>query len=147
MKIKGKAISPPPTRTFKVRDMEFKVQPVMDWDAFEQVLARPKIPMVTIPGQKPKPDPTDSDYLKKLDDWFEKRGQWVFLKSLEPSEIEFDEVDISKPETYSKVDEEFLKCFTPMEYNVFMDEFNKANKPPTHSEAQSVFAESRPADQ
>lgn len=69
-------------------------------DEFKEIVPMPIPPMVLVKGGKKAPDLTDENYKKACDIRDDQRFAYMVLKSLEPSNIEWDAVDMKKPTTW-----------------------------------------------
>lgn len=87
------------------RDLVFKATSVPSMQMFEDLCPRPKPAMKLTKGGKREPHLTDS-YTKELEEWSKRRYAFICIKSLEPSEIEWETVNIDKPSTWTKWMEE-----------------------------------------
>jgi len=77
-------------------------QPVWSYDEFNRLYPRPQPP---VGGWSPssggkKSDEKNPQYLQDLDNWTLAREGWSIMKSLEPSNIELDDVDMKDPRTW-----------------------------------------------
>lgn len=102
--------------------IHFIAKPVLSLKEFEELCPEPKPPIKTYPeetGKKPEPDYDDADYGKKLTDYYTTRYYWMCITSLKDSpDIEWDTVDILKPETYNNFEKELQDAgFMPLEIN------------------------------
>lgn len=86
-------------------DLVFKAVAVGSMEPFNELCPKPTPPMRLKKGGVKEPHLSD-DYLKTVEGWGEKRYAYICVKSLEPSEIEWDTVDIKKPNTWVKWTEE-----------------------------------------
>ena len=63
------------------------------------------------PGGAQSQDVENPKYKKALDDWAGQKTHWMILKSLSATEgLEWDTVDMSKPETYENYIKELEDC-------------------------------------
>jgi len=90
-------------------DLVFKASAVESMEYFEEVCPKPKAPIRTMAGGR-KEEHLSDDFIKSLEGWSEKRYAYICVKSLEPSNIEWDEVSIKKPSTWSKWTTELISA-------------------------------------
>jgi hypothetical protein len=83
-------------------DIPFMAKSVSINDEFEEKVPKPIPPMLTKKGGAKEPDLLDKDYLNQVSQREEKRFALMCLRSLEPSNIEWEKVDIDKPGTWLK---------------------------------------------
>lgn len=139
MKIRGKTIQPPRVKTIAIPreddegnpdDVIFQCHAVLDFDEFDALCPRPKPPLVTPVGKTPYADDANPAYLKKVEDYSEKRSNWMILKSLEATEgLEWDSVDMKDPETWANYKKELETLFTPREVDEIVMGVFDANIP------------------
>jgi hypothetical protein len=78
----------------------FRAQPVKDMEPFDQLCPRPTPPgKLTRDGWVQLED--DPTYKQVLTAWIKQRSGYMMVKSLEPSQIEWDTVDENDPRTWS----------------------------------------------
>lgn len=77
----------------------FKARAVPDMDEFDKICPEPKPP-----GRLTKdgfvPNDKDENYKKMQEHYGDQRLAYMCIRSLEPSEIEWDKVDITNPKTW-----------------------------------------------
>jgi hypothetical protein len=105
MKIGGIDPSKLPTEVFLVlprgheQEIVIRARPVSDMSAFETLCPRP-----TPPGKMTRdgwvPQDNDATYRQVLASWSQQRLGYMVLKSLEPSQIEWDTVNEDDPQTW-----------------------------------------------
>lgn len=78
-------------------------------DEFNRIVAMPVPPMVLVKGGKKEPDLTDTSYKMACSVRDDQRFAYMVLKSLEPSNIEWDTIDMEKPKTWVGWDDEMKK--------------------------------------
>lgn len=105
MKVGGVQVTPPPEGLL-VLDREdgqlvfrAKPVPVEAWDFFNKACPEPPMPMVLKKGEKIG-NPDDETYKLQMAQMRSKRIAYLCLKSLEPSNIEWDTVNMDQPDTY-----------------------------------------------
>ena len=92
-------------------EVVFKAECVTDYSEFDKLCPTPVPPKKLLAGGKEEVDTKDKDYLKEVDDWSDRRSNWMFLKSLQASDhVEWDIVDMQDPSTWNKFDEEFISA-------------------------------------
>ena len=79
-------------------DIVIKAQAV-DMDGFEDMYPKPELPKRIVKGGV-EDHPDSPAYISALAAWGERRFEYMVLKSLEPSEIEWDTVKIDQPKTW-----------------------------------------------
>lgn len=82
-------------------DLVFRAEAVPNMEEFELLCPKPEPPKRLVKGGK-REDHITADFVKQVEQWSERRYAYICIKSLEPSDIEWDEVDIKKPQTWSK---------------------------------------------
>lgn len=105
---------------------EFFIQiaPVLNYDEFNNFVPKPTpTKMILKPGNITEPDLTDTAYKEALDLYGRMRWAWMIIKSLAATpELTWDEVDLTKPDTWLKVDDELAKAnFTTAELNAIYE--------------------------
>jgi len=105
MKIKGKVIEQPSEEVIvfprKSGNIVFKAKPVSNYKDFEKICPAPKPEQIMKPGGEISQDIESPKYKKAIDEWAERKVHWMILKSISATEgLEWDTVDMSKPETY-----------------------------------------------
>lgn len=90
------------------------------------------VPMPTAPNLRTKegskPDLNDKEYKKAVAQRDKKRFAMLVIRSLEPSEIEWEEVSLESPSTWLKWDEELMKAgLSEMEVNRIIGTVMAAN--------------------
>jgi len=70
----------------------------------------------------------DPAYKAKMQEYYRAHNAWVFLKSIAPSNIEWDTVKLDQPETWSNWQEDLKNAgFTINERNVIWQAFQECN--------------------
>jgi hypothetical protein len=86
-------------------DLVFRAKAVNVNDEFDKMAPEPIAPNVrTKDGSRP--DLKDEHYLRAVQERDQQRFAYMCLKSLEPSNIEWDTIDMDKPQTWTKWTEE-----------------------------------------
>jgi hypothetical protein len=81
-------------------DIVIEAQAVSDMSIFEELVPEPKPPGV-LKKEGWVPQPNDETYLQKLADYNDRRFAFIVVKSLEPSNIEWEKVNIENPKTWT----------------------------------------------
>lgn len=87
-------------------DIVFHAQAVTDMDEFNALCPLPSIPKRVVRGGVEE-NPDSPGYRDQYKDWSQKRFDYILIKSLEPSDIEWTKVNLDKPSTYKLWQEEF----------------------------------------
>lgn len=83
-------------------DIVFIAEAVKTWDEFETLVSEPQPPEIIKAGGVRIKDKKDPKFLKALDDFNEKRTNYLILMSLQATEdLEWETVDLSNPETWA----------------------------------------------
>lgn len=108
-------------------DIVIKARAVLDMTEFEEHCPEPKPPSrQTKGGFEHIID--DPGYKQQMENHSERQLGYLVVKSLEPSEIEWDLVDINKPSTYTKWQEDFQAAgLSTIEVNRVMQVVMEAN--------------------
>lgn len=122
MKYRGKRLEKPQKTCLvlprQAGDIVLWFNPVLDFDAFLLLCPAPKPPVITKPGGGQITNLDDKKFLKDLDVHAAQRTSWMILKSLEGNEIEWETVDMLKPETYENFQKELIDTgFSQLELN------------------------------
>lgn len=122
MKYFGKKIDGPNTVFFVIpragQDIGFTVQAVLDYSDFDRLCPQPKPPKMLRRGSRKQEDDFDSPtYKVALDQWAQKKVEFVILHALKATEgLEWETVDDNNPDTWKNVAEELKDAkFTPMQ--------------------------------
>lgn len=121
MKIAGNEVSGPAEEVLILprlgEDIVIRAQAVLDMVQFENQCPPPKAKPVLVAGGF-KPNEKDPNYLAQVAKHAQMRFSYIALKSLEPSEIEWETVDMSNPHTWSNWEKELKDSgFSPIEVN------------------------------
>ena len=112
MKIHGQKIQGPNIEIIafprpNTKDIIFKAQAVTNYDDFEKLCPRPTPPTKVYPGKKPIEDVADPQYNEELNDYGQKRTNYMILKSLSVTDgLEWETVDWSDPESWGNYKQE-----------------------------------------
>lgn len=91
-------------------------------------------------------DPEAPAYLAELEQWRLMRSCWIIIKTLEPSNIEWEKVKLAKPKTWVYADEELEEAFNFAEYNrikMLIQEANSLNADKLEENRQTFFQRER----
>lgn len=92
-------------------DLVFTFVAVTDDGEFDKLYPAPIPPKTFLTAtQETKSDYDDADYQRRSLEHQRARNGWVFLKSIESSNIEWDSVKMSDPATFDKWDQDFRKA-------------------------------------
>jgi len=98
------------------KDFILKAKAVLDFSEFEKLCPEPQPPTLMRPGGKQEPDLQDKKYIEALAKYQELRAAYMYLKSLESTEgLEWETVDMSKPDTWKNYENELKAGFTDAE--------------------------------
>jgi hypothetical protein len=89
-------------------DLVFRARACVDLGSFEDRFPRPKPPGMTVRGKGYVLDEKDKTYQENLKNWSAMHEAYMILKSLEPSDIDWQTVDMEKPSTWTKWKQELL---------------------------------------
>jgi len=132
MKISGKRISEPKERIVVIPrdsgDIVFKAKAVLDFDEFDKMCPEPEVPFIRYSGKEPVPNPNSEDYKKQMNEWATKKMNYIILKSLSATEgLEWENVNLSLPETWENLFDELKESFSAIEINEILKIVNSAN--------------------
>jgi len=106
----------------------FRATGVPDYDEFLKLCPEPKPPGKLVPSEGWVPNKDDPGYKSLKDAYDSKRLAWMVIKSLEPSEIEWDTVDPDNPSTWLNWDGDLKNAgMTQVECNRVMGLVFQAN--------------------
>jgi hypothetical protein len=91
------------------KDIPFRAKAVTIGEDFDKLVAMPIPPMKMVKGGKKLPDLADPTYRISCKSRDSKRLDFLILRSLEPSNIEWAEVDMEKPSTWPKWKNELVE--------------------------------------
>lgn len=123
MKLGGKSIKRPEKKpvVFKRGDDEyvFWIKPVLSFEEHSKINPEPTT-VRTYPGGRTEEVPDES----KHDEWHDQRMAWLFIESLSATpDLEWDQVDLNKPETWSKFKDELADSgFSDFEINYLISQ-------------------------
>lgn len=121
MKIAGREISGPNKVTLVLPREDSEdiviIAQACDTDAVDDILIEPQPPIKVIKGEKIK-DLKDEGYIDQMNNYYVRRLAYIILKSLEPSDIEWETVDIEDPKTWTNYNQELKDAgFSTVEIN------------------------------
>lgn len=112
MKVGGVQVTPPPEGLLVLEredgnHLVFRARPVPieAWDHFNKICPEPSVPMVLVKGEK-KANTADETYQLQVRRLHAKRIAYLCLKSLEPSNIEWDTVNMDDSDTFEKFEDD-----------------------------------------
>ena len=88
------------------QSIAFRAIGIPDYEEFKTLCPEPKAPGVQKAGKGWVPNENDPGYRDMVATHDKRRIAWMVLKSLEPSEIEWDTVDLDKPSTWLNWDQD-----------------------------------------
>lgn len=113
MKLNGREVKGPNVEYVVIPrhegDLIFKFQAVLDMSEFETLCPPPKPGQVMLPGGAKRDDEKDPVYIEMLRQHRERRFAFTFLKSIEPSNIEWDTVKWEDPSTWTAYEKELTE--------------------------------------
>lgn len=136
MKIAGKKVDTSPNVELIViprtnRDpIVFKVQAVIEYKEFEELVPRPTPRKSLKPGGDTVDNLDDANYLAELNMFAKKQTYYMFVKSifLGTPDIEFDLIKLTDPDSWLKFEEEFRSAgFTVGEINYVINKIMDVN--------------------
>ena len=132
MKIGGILVDKPTEEILVIQnngnDIVFKAQAVLDYTEFDEICVKPEPPSIIKRGEKvTTKDFEDKKYNQEVYDFAVLKTNWMYLKSLEPSEIEWKTVKMKKPETWANYKNELKKIFTTQQVEKIFDLVLEAN--------------------
>lgn len=107
----------------------FLVQPVWSWDEFDQLCPEPDAKPFTalVRGEGWVTDYDHPQYRDLLAQHRVRRWEYTLLKSLEPSNIEWDKVRLDDPKTWRHFEEEIAEALTCSEIGRVVAAVQEAN--------------------
>jgi len=90
-------------------DLVFRAAAVLSMEEFDTLCPKPTPPTrITKDGREPDYD--SKNFVSSLKTWGEQRYAYICVKSLEPSQIEWTNVDMEKPGTWAKWTDELMEA-------------------------------------
>jgi hypothetical protein len=123
MKIRGREISGPNRVTLVLpredgEDIPIIAQAVIDMTEIDKYVDTPKPPAVQKAGGVIEYNWKEPGYLDQLAQYNIRKMAWIVLKSLEPSEIEWETVEMENPSTWVNYQKELREAgFSEIEVN------------------------------
>jgi hypothetical protein len=123
MKIAGRTIEGPNRVTLVLpregqEDIVIIAQAIIEMEAFDKYCKLPIPPIVTKAGGVVESNFADKGYVDQFNAYNVKKLAFIILRSLEPSEIEWETVDLENPSTWDGyVDEMKAAGFSDVEIN------------------------------
>jgi hypothetical protein len=119
MKIRGKEVKGVSEEVLVLPRLDgnivFKAKAVTDMELFQKMCPLPKAPSMLVAGGF-QSNTADPNYLKMIQRHSELRMGYIMIKSLEPSEIEWDTVVLDQPQSWLNWREDLSKAgFTEVE--------------------------------
>lgn len=106
----------------------FIAEPIKDFEEFEALCPRPKPGgLMTPQGWQDGIDVESDVYKDQAVQWARQRSRYIFIKSLEPSRIKWDKVQLSKPDTWVNIDDELKGILGYFEFLAVKNLVNEAN--------------------
>lgn len=123
--------------------LAFYAKPVWDLEEFNALCPPPVNKSYYFTKDKGKQlDPEAPAYLEDLQEYYRRRWGFVMMKSLEPSNIEWDTVKPNDPNTWGLVESELRKSLSIYEFArvaKLVDEANALDEAKLEENAQSFF--------
>ncbi len=115
MKVGGIPINGPKRTTLVLPrdegDLVFQFVAVSDDSEFAKLYPPPEPPKTfLVAKQATVPDYTDADYQRRLELHNKARNAWIFLQSIAPSNIEWDTVVLTDPNTFDNWDTDMKRA-------------------------------------
>ena len=108
-------------------DIVIKARAIPDYDDFDKLVPEPKMP-VYVTKDGPQNDESNVDYVASCARREQLRIAYIYIKSLEPSQIEWDTVKIDMPSTWMNFRQDFQKAgLSPIEINRIWGTVSDAN--------------------
>lgn len=107
--------------------LAFTAKPCWDLDEFNQLCPYPETRYFVFTKGGKQPDNEHPSFKEEVDRYIMKRWGYVVFKTLEPSKIEFENVDLSKPDTLLNVVPELKKALSIYEWKLLSGLIDEAN--------------------
>lgn len=109
-------------------DVAFKFKAVLDTSEFDLAHPQPKAPRKWTVKQGNHEDDKDPTFLEKFAAWRSLKMCWMFLKSIEDTQIEWDTIKMDQPSTWENWRQEFISAqFNPGEIAALENAFLECN--------------------
>jgi hypothetical protein len=82
------------------QDIVFKARAIVDMEEFDTLCKSPEPPGIRTAKDGFQKDYTDGNYLSQMGNYRERRVAYMVIKTLEPSEIEWETVNIEESSTW-----------------------------------------------
>jgi len=134
------------------KKLVFRARGITSFEEFNKLCPMPEAPtmMKRIDNKMQRvPNNNDPIYKAKLVDWATKRANWMVLKTLEPSNIEWDTVKMDQPDTWGNYINELEKNFADSEAIKIMElaqEVNGIDERKLKEARESFFLEQAQAE-
>lgn len=116
----------PETEELPERNYQFVLE-AADISEFEKRFPDPEPPTKTVKGEQ-LPDFENEEYNERLQERITHRMHWIIIKTMAPSNIEWDSVKEEDPDTYELWEKDLLNAgFTRAEVNRLTSECYKVN--------------------
>lgn len=121
MKIGGVQITPPPEEIEVIprgdENLVFKAIAI-EWDDFLKLCPEPVAPVILGKKQEKIVDVKDPEYQRQVENHAARRVAFMVIRSLAPSEIEWDTVDVNDPGTWLNYEKDLINAgLVPIEVN------------------------------
>lgn len=151
MKVNGVVITPPSDQVLVLErgenEIVFIARAVPDWEEFKKLCPEPKPPVVQTKNGT-EPDYKDEGYKASVVEHNKRLNAWLIIRSLEPSNIEWEKVDPQDPSTWTKWEEELtqsgLTQFEAGRVVQLVTEANTLNEDKIKEARDRYFQRSRP---
>jgi hypothetical protein len=109
-------------------DVILKAEAVLDFKEFDALVKEPKPKVKIYPGGKRELDTDAKDYRTQLTEYGVLKTNYLYIKSLANTDgLEWENVDIGKPETWGLFLSELESSFTQAEIEYIINSINRAN--------------------
>lgn len=110
MKIGGRVVEGPHEEILILprgdEPLVIRAKAILDWDEFEKICPEPKAPgKLTKDGWAPNKD--DASYRQMMVSYADRRVAYLVIRTLEPSNIEWDTVRLDDPRTWTNYTNDF----------------------------------------
>lgn len=109
-------------------DIVLKAKAIENWEEFQKLCPEPK-PNVILTKDGKKDDIDAKEYLQQQEVYAARKMGYLVMKTLEPSNIEWSEVEVNTPATWIHYESDFLAGnLTQIEINKIADLVMEANQ-------------------
>lgn len=110
------------------KEFVFRAEAIPDLTEFHAMFPQPKPPKILKPGGVEEVDKKDKGYLDQMANLARHRTAYMIVRSLGPSDIEWDTVDPLNPKTYINWDKDMRESgFNEIEIQRIVDVVMEAN--------------------